>query len=212
MREIDAFSAFHPALLLLYYVLVLAAAMCLTHPLCLAVSLLGAVVYAVVAYWDKLDANRERKERYHEPIRGDMTLENGLKYNGRIFPEWMCSANYTSVRQGRYLDVIFNCPHELGEMTGHPILSKTFQELDAEYKSLLYFMVVRDWTPQTYAAALNQTDRNVRKKMTRLMNRIQKELYTELSGKSNLSLREKEFLAEYEKAALADGEKERCTA
>lgn len=50
------------------------------------------------------------------------------------------------------------------------------------------------------------------KKMTRLMNRIQKELYTELNGKTNLSLREKEFLAEYEKAALADGEKERCTA
>lgn len=48
--------------------------------------------------------------------------------------------------------------------------------------------------------------------MTRLMNRIQKELYTALSGKSNLSLREKVFLAEYEKTALADGEKERCTA
>ena len=97
-------------------------------------------------------------------------------------------------------------------MTGHPILSKTFQELDAEYKSLLYFMVVRAWTPQTYASTLNQTDRNVRKKMARLMNRIQKELYTALSGKSNLRLREKEFLAEYEKAALADGEEERCTA
>lgn len=119
---------------------------------------------------------------------------------------------YTSVRQGRYLDVIFNCPHELGEMTGHPILSKTFQELDAEYKSLLYFMVVRDWTPQTYAAAVDQTDRNVRKKMTRLMNRIQKELYTALSGKSNLSLREKELLAEYEKAAPEGCEEERCTA
>ena len=52
----------------------------------------------------------------------------------------------------------------------------------------------------------------MRKKMTRLMNRIQKELYTALSGKSNLSLREKEFLAEYEKAALADGEEVRCTA
>lgn len=166
----------------------------------------------VVACWDKLDANRERKERYHEPIQGDMAMEYELKYNGKLFPEWMCGANYTSVRQGRYLDVIFNCPHELYEMTGHPILSKTFQELDAEYKSLLYFMIVRDWTPQTYAVAVEQTDRNVRKKMTRLMNRIQKELYTELNGKTNLSLREKEFLAEYEKATLADGEKERCTA
>lgn len=166
----------------------------------------------VIFCWDKLDANRERKERYHEPIRGDMTLENGLKFNGRIFPEWMCSANYTSVRQGRYLDVIFNCPLELNEMTGHPVLCKTLQELNVEYKSLLFFLIVRDWTPQTYAAAVNQTDRNVRKKMTRLMNRIQKELYTELNGKSNLSLREKEFLAEYEKAAQADGEEVRCTA
>lgn len=124
----------------------------------------------------------------------------------------MCSANYTSIRQGRYLDVVFNCPLELNEMTGHPVLCKTLQELDVEYKSLLFFLIVRDWTPQTYAAAVNQTDRNVRKKMTRLMNRIQKERYAELNGKTNLSLREKEFLAEYEKAALADGEEVRCTA
>ena len=48
-------------------------------------------------------------------------MEYELKYNGKLFPEWMCSANYTSVRQGRYLDVIFNCPHELGEMTGHSL-------------------------------------------------------------------------------------------
>ena len=52
----------------------------------------------------------------------------------------------------------------------------------------------------------------MRKKMTRLMNRIQKELYTELAGKSNLSLREKEFLAEYKKAAPEGCEEERCTA
>ena len=97
-------------------------------------------------------------------------------------------------------------------MTGQPVLCKTLQELDVEYKSLLFFLIVRDWTPQSYAAAVNQTDRNVRKKMTRLMNRIQKELYTELNGKTNLSLREKEFLTEYEKAALADGEEVRCTA
>ena len=90
----------------------------------------------VISCWDKLDANRERKERYHEPIRGDMTLENGLKYNGRIFPEWMCSANYTSVRQGRYLDVVFNCPHELGEITGHPVLSKTFLKLDSLQRAM----------------------------------------------------------------------------
>lgn len=96
-------------------------------------------------------------------------------------------------------------------MVGHPALSKTFRELDAEYKELLFFLVVRNWSVQTYAQALNQTDRNVRKKMTRLVNRIQGELYKRLNGKLNLSQTEKEFLDEYEKNVLADGEKEGCT-
>ena len=95
-------------------------------------------------------------------------------------------------------------------MVGHQALSKTFRELDAEYKELLFFLVVRGWSVQSYAQALNQTDRNVRKKMTRLVNRIQGELYNRLNGKSNLSQIEKEFLDEYEKTVLADGEKERC--
>ena len=97
----------------------------------------------VVACWDKLDANRERKERYHEVSRGEVPLEYGIRYNGSIFPTWMCGANSCSIRQGRYLDVIFNCPHELHEMTGHSLLSKTFQELDDEHKALLFFLVVR---------------------------------------------------------------------
>ena len=164
----------------------------------------------VVACWDKLDANRERKERYLEVSRGEVPLEYGIRYNGSIFPAWMCGANSCSIRQGRYLDVIFNCPHELHEMTGHSLLSKTFQELDDEHKALLFFLVVRSWTPQFYAAVLNQTDRNVRKKFARLLGKIQEELYAKLTEKCSLSLREKEFLNEYEKAALSGGEKERC--
>ena len=46
MKNADAFSSFHPALLCLAYVLILALSMFLTHPLCLAVSLLGAFFYA----------------------------------------------------------------------------------------------------------------------------------------------------------------------
>ena len=164
----------------------------------------------VVTCWDKLDANRERKERYHEVGRGDVPLEYGIKYNGSIFPAWMCGANSRSIRQGRYLDVIFNCPHELHEMTGHSLLSRTFQELDDEHKALFCFLLVRSGRTQLYAAVLNQTDRNVRKKLARLLGKIQEELYTKLTGKCSLSLREKEFLNEYEKAALSGGEKERC--
>ena len=46
MKNRDAFSAFHPAVLCGYYALVLVFSMFLTHPLCLAASLLGALGYA----------------------------------------------------------------------------------------------------------------------------------------------------------------------
>ena len=46
MKNRDAFSAFHPAVLCGYYALVLVFSMFLTHPLCLAASLLGALSYA----------------------------------------------------------------------------------------------------------------------------------------------------------------------
>ena len=46
MKDRDAFSAFHPAVLCGYYALVLVFSMFLTHPLCLAASLLGALSYA----------------------------------------------------------------------------------------------------------------------------------------------------------------------
>ena len=46
MKNRDAFSAFHPAVLCGYYALILVFSMFLTHPLCLAASLLGALGYA----------------------------------------------------------------------------------------------------------------------------------------------------------------------
>ena len=45
MKNRDAFSAFHPAVLCGYYALVLVFSVFLTHPLCLAASLLGALGY-----------------------------------------------------------------------------------------------------------------------------------------------------------------------
>ncbi|MBR2666624.1 MAG: energy-coupling factor transporter transmembrane protein EcfT [Oscillospiraceae bacterium] len=44
----DAFARYHPAVNLLYFVLVLVYAMCLMHPVCLGVSLLCAVWYSTV--------------------------------------------------------------------------------------------------------------------------------------------------------------------
>lgn len=47
MKNRDAFSSYHPSLNFLYYALVLLFSMCLMHPVYLAISLTGALAYAV---------------------------------------------------------------------------------------------------------------------------------------------------------------------
>ena len=47
MRNKDAFSGYHPIINFLYYALVLLFSMCLMHPVYLAISLTGALAYAI---------------------------------------------------------------------------------------------------------------------------------------------------------------------
>ena len=47
MKNRDAFSGYHPIINFLYYALVLLFSMCLMHPVYLAISLAGALAYAI---------------------------------------------------------------------------------------------------------------------------------------------------------------------
>lgn len=167
----------------------------------------------VTELWDKLDENRERREQYHEVSRGDVPLEYGCSPDAAIVPGWLSKPSQQAIRQGRFLDVVFTQSSELHEMTGHADIAKMLRDLKLEYKDLLYLLVVRGWSTAQLAESIGQSDRNVRKKKMRLLNRLQEALYEELSGKRNLSQRELQFLAGYKKAALSgteSGEKERC--
>mgnify|MGYP002794729694 FL=1 len=48
MRNRDAFSGYHPTVCFLYFALVLMLSMCLMHPVYLAISLTGALAYAIL--------------------------------------------------------------------------------------------------------------------------------------------------------------------
>ena len=48
MRYSDVFGSCHPAVNFLYFMLVIAFSMCLTHPVCLLLSVCGAVIYHAV--------------------------------------------------------------------------------------------------------------------------------------------------------------------
>ncbi len=99
----------------------------------------------VAAWWDKLDANRERRERYHEILRSndDIPLEYGTSFDARCFPDTLNSMLKKQNRRGDFLDAIFCCPYEINELVTEEYISEILLGLNEEQKFLLFQHTVK---------------------------------------------------------------------
>ena len=156
----------------------------------------------VVDEWNKLDRNRERRERDHENLRGDVPLEFQAMPEPRIAPLWMNLPRFRQLCQGNFLDIIFSCPYELHELTANRFLSKLFFTLSDEQKEVLYYLFVKQYSTARLATLRGQSDRNIRKLRMTIQKKLQRRMYEHLSEKlekdQGLTLREREFVEEYE--------------
>ena len=156
----------------------------------------------VVAWWDKLDANRERKERYHEISRSgdDVPLDYGAAKDGLFFPDTLNNVLEKQIRKGDFIDTIFYCPYDIHELVTEEYMSDILRELSEDHKFLLFLCALRQYSSTRIAAMRGQTDRNIRKVRGTMLKKIQKKLLAALKEKVDkqqpLSLLEKEFLAD----------------
>ena len=160
----------------------------------------------VVSMWDKLDRNRERKERYHEIGRGDTPLEYGVTntYDALIFPEWKNTPLERQLAHGNFLDWLCDCPYEMHDLSSKSYIRKAVMEMKDEHKELLYFLGLKLLSPQEVAALRGQTDRNIRKVRDVAIRKVQKELYAALKKMTesgyDATLKERRFMTQYEEA------------
>ena len=116
----------------------------------------------VLYWWDKLDANRERKERDHEIGRSAVPLE------------WGADEMYLSDRPsydmvlrklllaGEFIDIIFDHPETIHELVTDADLSGILKDLNPHLKNMLYYLFLRDYSAAEYAKSIGQSDRNIR--------------------------------------------------
>ena len=78
---------------------------------------------AVVEEWNKLDRNRERRERDHENLRGDVPLEYQAVPEPKLIPRWMNNPAYRQLMAGNFLDILFDCPYEMHQLSADPFIS-----------------------------------------------------------------------------------------
>ena len=160
---------------------------------------------AVINQWDKLDQNRERRERDHEILRGDVPLEYQTIPNPSIAPIWMNDPAFRQLCHGNYLDILFDCPHELHNLAGNPFISELLRNLNEDQQEILYFLFVRLYSTTRLAEMRHQSDRNIRKQRKKICAKLQKRMYDHLIGSQRLTKRERTFLEEYEKAVREQG-------
>ena len=167
----------------------------------------------VIRWWDKLDANRERKERSHEIGRSDVPLEWGA--DELYIPG---DASYGMVLwklmlAGDFLDLIFDRPETLHELVTDADLSGILKNLKPHQKNMLYCLFLHDYTALEYADSIGQTDRNVRgirattlKKMRRLYGDV---LADRKENGLPMTLDERYFLENGVRKKKADGKLDR---
>ena len=155
----------------------------------------------VIGEWDKLDRNRERRERDYENLRGDLPLDYQAISEPKLIPRWMNHPTYRQIMAGNFLDILFDCPYEMHKLTADPFISCMIQNLYDDHNEILYFLSLRLCSTTRLAAMRGQSDRNIRKVRKTIHKNLQRQMYANLCGKQKqgmgLTLRERQFVEEY---------------
>ncbi len=141
----------------------------------------------VTAEWDRLDANRERRERWHEKRRTEQMLT--FKYrDGEVLPSPVGHVFWRQLMRGEFLDVIFDCPYELHELVEDEDISAVLRGLSENHWEILYFSAIRLYSSARLAALRKQTARNIRKTRVLMLKKIHEKLIPRLAQRAENGL------------------------
>ena len=152
---------------------------------------------------ERLDANRERRERYREICRNneEYPLEYGEAAWGMVFPKNLNTVLEKQIRKGEFLDAIFYSPYEIQELVTDGYLYDILKNLKNEHKELLYLIAVKGLSTAKIADLQGKTDRAVRAMRKTVLNKIRRKAYEYLTSqhgrKHDMTLAEKRFAENY---------------
>lgn len=162
----------------------------------------------VTKWWDRLDANRERRERDHEIGRDENEESPGWEVppTGSVFPRLYINPFRRLAMRGDFLDIIFNCPYEMHELVEDADLSELIQKLSENHKEVLFYSAVHLYDSARIAALRGQSDRNIRKVRALLLSNLRRKLLERLNLREqrglSLTTTERAFLKVRKKSAL----------
>ena len=134
----------------------------------------------VTILWDGLDKIEGWRLAKSEPKRTEILTTGELTRLETVIPAPLKHTWWRQLLNGAFLDVIFDCPHEIQELTPSRPVYNSLVRLDEKQKEILYYLAIRLWTPQQIAAMRGQTDRNIRKVYGKMIDSMQQEIFPHL--------------------------------
>ena len=144
----------------------------------------------VVDWWDRLDANRERKERYHEISRsGDaLPIDYGEDESSLLFAGPVTTMLKKQLKKGDFIETIFFRPQDIQELVTGGYLWAILKNLNARQKQLLFQKAILWYSTAEIGELRKQTDRNIRRVFPMMLEEKQ---FLSVNGKPAVSRRKR---------------------
>lgn len=125
--------------------------------------------------------------------------------------DWNAFSAGTAESRGDILQMLFSCICQMHNLVEDGVLSRLIEKATFKQKEVFFFRYIRGCSPQTIAACLDMTDRNVCGLTGKMLTNIQNGLYESLAGRRENGLyltgREAAFLDTYKPKQKQKGKK-----
>jgi len=145
----------------------------------------------VLKQWDRLDKNRIAREIYYEQL-----LSNDMF-------DWAAFDNEPAMRdENDFFPRMFSCICQMHELIEDADISRLLENATDKQKRVFFPRVIKRCSTTKIAHCHGITDRNVRKLLDVMLNKLRNKLYEALQKRhetepQKATLREKNFIANY---------------
>jgi len=127
--------------------------------------------------YDKLDANRERRERYYEIGSVERLYELDYFDDGAVIPPPLCHPYWRELMSGEFISYIFDNPDEIWQIVSDGQISRPLRyDLTAKQREALFLRAIRLATTEQIACYTDKSDRGVRKLIAAALENVRKPL------------------------------------
>jgi DNA-directed RNA polymerase specialized sigma24 family protein len=152
-------------------------------------------------WYDKLDGNRERKERDHEILCPTNEVFTKDYTNGAVIPPPLAMEYWRELMRGEFISTIYDNAEEIWQVFGDWQVGRLIKDISVKQRDVLFRSAVRQCSSEAIAECTNKTKRGVNKLIAATLEhirpRLAERIKARLDGGLPVTLEKRKFYEWY---------------